>query len=114
MIKQYKNIDILLKINEFSIIIEDKTGSKSHGDQLIRYKNIISSEIGEENVLAIYFKTHDQSNYKKETEDGFKIFTRDNLINILNTINSVQSDIFNDFKEYIQGIENEVNAFVIK
>ena len=114
LIKQYKNIDILLKINEFSIIIEDKTGSKSHGDQLIRYKNIISSEIGEENVLAIYFKTHDQSNYKKETEDGFKVFTRDNLINILNTINGVQSDIFNDFKEYIQGIENEVNAFVIK
>ena len=99
--KQYKNIDILLKINNFSIIIEDKTGTQSHGDQLTRYRNIIASEVGEENVLAIFFKTHDQSNYKKEIDDGFKIFSRDKLISVLNIYENVLSDIFNDFKDYI-------------
>ena len=112
--KQYKNIDILLKINNFSIIIEDKTGTQSHGDQLTRYRNIIASEVGEENVLAIFFKTHDQSNYKKEIDDGFKIFSRDKLISVLNIYENVLSDIFNDFKDYINSIENEVNAFVHK
>ena len=112
--KQYKNIDILLKINEFSIIIEDKTGTKAHGDQLTRYKNIIASEVGEENVLAIFFKTHDQSNYKKEINDGFKIFSRNKLIAVLDKFEDVSSDIFNDFKDYIKSIENEVNAFAVK
>lgn len=112
--KQYKNIDILLKINNFSIIIEDKTGTNSHGDQLVRYRNLIVSEVGEENVLAVFFKTHDQSNYKKEIEDGFKIFSRDKLISILNSYEDINSDIFNNFKEYIMDIENEVNAFTIK
>ncbi|GAA5184388.1 hypothetical protein GCM10023345_14870 [Acinetobacter kookii] len=112
--KQYKNIDILLKINEFSIIIEDKTGTKAHGDQLTRYKNIIASEVGEENVLAIFFKTHDQSNYKKEINDGFKIFSRNKLIAVLDNFEDVSSDIFNDFKDYIKSIENEVNAFAVK
>jgi hypothetical protein len=112
--KQYKNIDILLKINDFSIIIEDKTATKAHGDQLTRYRNIIASEVGEENVLAIFFKTHDQSNYKKEINDGFKIFSRDKLILVLDKFKDVQSDIFNDFRNYIKSIENEVNAFVFK
>ncbi|ENW31861.1 PD-(D/E)XK nuclease family protein [Acinetobacter lwoffii] len=112
--KQYKNIDILLKINEFSIIIEDKTRTKAHGDQLIRYKNIIASEVGEENILAIFFKTHDQSNYKKEINDGFKIFSRDKLIAVLDKFEDVSSEIFNDFKDYIKSIEKEVNAFVVK
>lgn len=70
--------------------------------------------MGEENILAIYFKTHDQSNYKKEVKDGFKIFSRDKLISILNLYNEVNSDIFNDFRDHINSIENEVNAFVYK
>lgn len=114
LLKQYKNIDILLKINEFSIIIEDKTGTNSHGDQLTRYRNIIVSEVGEENVLAIFFKTHDQSSYQKEINDGFKIFTREKLIHILNNYNNVDSDIFDDFNEYISEIEKEVNSFTIE
>lgn len=112
--KQYQNIDILLKLNNFSIIIEDKTGTKAHGDQLTRYRNLIVSEAGEENVLAIFFKTHDQSSYKKEIEEGFKIFSRDNLISILDIYKNVNSDIFNNFKDYIVEIEDEVNAFVFR
>lgn len=112
--KQYKNIDILLKINNFSIIIEDKTGTNSHGDQLTRYKNLIISEVGEENVLAIYFKIHDQSSYKKEIEDGFKIFSRDKLVETLNIYKNINSDIFNNFKDYMLEIEDEVNAFIHK
>ncbi len=44
--KQYKNIDILFKINNFSIIIEDKTLEQNrYGDELTRYRNIIASEV---------------------------------------------------------------------
>lgn len=113
--KQHKNIDILCRINnKFTIIIEDKTGTSSHGNQLIRYKELIVNEFNEDKVLAIYFKTHDQSNYTKEEEDGFKVFTRSNLLEVFNTQNEIGSEIFNDFRQYIQEIEDEVNAFVHK
>ncbi len=39
LIKQEQNIDIVLYLNDFMIIIEDKTSSKSHSGQLMRYKN---------------------------------------------------------------------------
>lgn len=109
--KQYENIDIYLKINNFSIIIEDKTETRAHGNQLVKYKSIIGAKVGEENVLAIYFKTHDQSNYNKELKEGFKIFTRQDLLRVLNTIEESASDIFYDFRSYIQDIEHEVSEF---
>lgn len=63
---------------------------------------------------AIYFKTHDQSNYSREMSDGFKVFSRGQLISILNIYTDIKSDIFNAFKEHINSIENEVNAFITK
>lgn len=108
--KQEKHIDIVLRINEYMIIIEDKTESKTHGNQLIRYKEFAEKKVGKENVLAIFFKTHDQSNYQKEEKEGFKIFQRSHLLDILQESN-VKNDIFNDFKSYILGIEESVNSF---
>ncbi|MDY6468812.1 PD-(D/E)XK nuclease family protein [Acinetobacter faecalis] len=114
--KQVEGIDILLKINDYYIVVEDKTSSGTHGDQLKRYKDIALKKAHNvnENVLAIYFKTYDQSSYSKEIEEGFKIFSREQLISILNSYTNITSDIFNDFKEHINSIENEVNAFITK
>lgn len=109
--KQEKNIDIVLYINEFMIIIEDKTSTKAHGNQLIRYKDYAMSKVGEDKVIAVYFKTFDQSHYRNEIKDGFKIFTRKQLLNILTKYESIQSDIFCDFSNYIQSIEDNTQAF---
>ncbi len=46
--------------------------------------------------------------------DGFNIFQRSDLIFVLNSFQNIHSDIFNDFKDYILDIENEVNAFKTK
>ncbi len=56
--KQYKNIDILCIVNnEYSIIIEDKTNTKNHSDQLKRYFEEIKKDFNKTKILPIYFKT---------------------------------------------------------
>jgi len=111
--KQEQSIDIVLYINDFMIIVEDKINTKSHSNQLFRYKSYAENKAGKENILAIYFKTYDQSNYRKEEADGFKVFHRQDLLKLLNeTI--TDNDIFLDFRSHISSIEEEVCNFVDK
>ena len=56
--RQPKHIDVLCIVNgTFHIIIEDKTGSSAHGNQLTRYvKAIRERGVSEQNIIPIYFK----------------------------------------------------------
>lgn len=43
--KQYRNIDVLIEVNEkYNIIIEDKTFTSQHSDQINRYKQALVDE----------------------------------------------------------------------
>ena len=43
--KQYKNIDVLVEVNDSEVIvIEDKVKTSSHSNQLERYKDTIDNE----------------------------------------------------------------------
>lgn len=117
--RQVSNIDILCIINDsYCVLIEDKVGSIQHSDQLIRYKEIIlngdSQTFEEDKVIPIYLQTHDQSNYKKVIQDGFYPVLRIDLLNIFNSEENEAlkySDIYTNFNNYIQSIENKVQIF---
>jgi len=117
--KQEANIDIVCYLNEYMIIIEDKTNTKVHSNQLIRYKNYAEEKDGGKylnKVIAIFFKTFDQSNYKKEEKDGFSIFTRTMFLKVLanSEFQNIKSDIFQNYLSYILGIENKVRSYKIQ
>ena len=66
--QQEQGIDVLARINgEHVLLIEDKTGTGDHSDQLSRYyKNVVEGhtklgKVAEENLRPIYFKTGNQS-----------------------------------------------------
>jgi len=117
--RQVTNIDILCIINDnYCVLIEDKVGSIQHSDQLVRYKEIIlngySQTFEEDRVVPIYLQTHDQSNYKKVIQDGFHPVLRKDLLNIFNNEKNEAlkySDIYTNFHNYIQSIENKVQIF---
>jgi hypothetical protein len=112
--KQYENIDILCVINDrFPIIIEDKTNTDTHSGQLERYYKQVCSrkEFSEYDVIRIFFKTHDQSNYKKIEGDGYRVFTRTDFLAILNQYTQTHSDIFNDFKTHLNELEASVQSY---
>lgn len=55
--RQYKSIDILLTANDkYKIIIEDKTYTKEHDNQLERYSDIVKSDFKNYEVKGVYFK----------------------------------------------------------
>jgi hypothetical protein len=59
--RQWKDIDVLLVVNgDTPILIEDKTDTKDHSDQLPRYKKVIAGAFPEDRIAAVYLKTGDQ------------------------------------------------------
>ena len=111
--KQYKKIDILCIINdEYSIIIEDKTNTKNHSDQLKRYKIQIKEDLPKTQILPIYFKTGDQSDYNDVIKNGYKVYLRQDFLEVLNTY-STDNNIIDDYKNYLQNIEDSINSYKI-
>lgn len=111
--RQDNNIDITCIINNKHIIlIEDKTDTKNHSDQLVRYLEDIKNRHPDKNVVPIYFKTGDQSDYWPVTSQGYKVFHRDDFLEILNLYNG-QNSIINDYKDYLQSISDNIEKYKV-
>jgi hypothetical protein len=113
--RHWKDIDVWAEINnEIFIVIEDKTNTSEHSNQLERYRKIAEERYANQpfRLKYIYLKTGNESSLtlSNVVKAGYKVIDRKILLNILNSI-SVKNDIFNDFVEYLQVIENETNKF---
>lgn len=116
--KQHKHIDIVVIINDnFRILIESKTNSKEHGNQLKRYGEYAIHQNW--NFIGIYLKTGNEPNYSlnnisyktKELGVVFNVFNRQDILNIFNNYKHIDNSIFLDYFNYIQEIENKTNSY---
>ena len=120
--RQVSNIDAFCIINDtYCVLIEDKVGSVQHSDQLVRYKQFMlnghAQTFTEDKIIPIYLQTHDQSNYKAVLKDGFYPVTRRDLLDIFNSEQDAalqESDIYIDYLNYLQSIEEAVQSFQSK
>jgi len=111
--KQYYGIDVLCIVNEqYYIIIEDKTNTKDHSGQLLRYANEISNNLGikEENILKIYLKTSDQSSYHSVREQGYASVKRGDILSVLKDCQT-NNQILLDYRERLEGIDAEFKQY---
>ncbi len=122
VIRQYCNIDVLCIINDtYAIIIEDKTSTSNHSNQLNRYRDIvknIKTESGEfkyeeKNIIGIYFKTHDQDDFSSVVKDKYHPFSRGELLDILEGYD-IKNDIFLDFKSNLKSLEDSIESYRVK
>lgn len=114
--KQYQYIDVLCTVNEiYPIIIEDKANTKNHGTQLEDYIEVIKKEKKylDENIMKIYFKTFDQSCYKEIEDNKYKVFLRKEILDVLKSY-ATDNIIVNDYKEYLQEMEDNINSYKVK
>ena len=122
--RQWANTDVWAKINDkYLIIIEDKTYTGQHSEQLTRYKAKFEKWCKEQippyqPPICIYLKTGNESqqSLNRVTEEGFKIYKRQEFIAILQNHN-LKNDIYNDFKSRLLRIEkfnNEWGNKIIK
>lgn len=124
--KQVSGIDVLVTVNEkFKILIEDKTDSSEHDNQLVRYHNIVlETVVSKDNFYPIFLKTGNMSKAEKETiENGltvgrnedlldppYRVFNRADFIDALSESEGV-SEILDDFVCYLKDLEDDFNSW---
>ena len=119
--RQYKHIDILLTVNDrYKVIVEDKTDTSEHGDQLKNYWNTVEEEFSQYgyDILGVYFKTGYQSDLSAVISAGYMYCGRDAILSILQKYaDVVQNDIFLDYYthlKYVTQAAGDYNKLPIK
>ena len=115
--RQWQNIDIWVEINDDAFLtIEDKTGTSIHDDQLIRYKSVVEDYYNgsRDKLFFAYIKTRNEpkSVLKVIEAQGFKTFSRKDILNILNSY-SDDNILVKDFRKHLQGLEDDSSQFKI-
>ena len=122
--KKYKgHIDILVKTDNHYLIIEDKTGSGEHDDQICRYVKSLKEQQAKKkldtgkNIHVCYLKTHDYLwpyEPPKNNDVGLRAEGPNERINcfsltrqdILDILNKADEDlIFSQFKAYLNSYQ---------
>lgn len=114
IIRQFKGLDILAIINDtYAILIEDKTYTSNHSDQLIRYRNAVAEAYPELIQLPIYFKITDQSHYKSVDIAGYYPFKRERMLQVLQRgrERGVTNPIFLDYLYHLEKLDEKIHAY---
>lgn len=117
--RQWENIDLWITINDtVHLIIEDKTGTSEHHNQLIRYKEIAKewyeNEGGkdfESHFSFVYYKSGDITPNERDRvlKAQYTIITRIELLSIFEKY-EISNPIFLDYKAKIQKKQNVQDA----
>ena len=114
--KQVNNIDVLLSVKYdsviYRIIIEDKTHTSEHDDQLQRYKEKLSTPESTDIIMGVYYKMGFQSDYSNVQKAGYTIIDRATVLSILKKyVNKTSSDIFHDYYHFWNEFDTATYSF---
>ena len=102
-------IDVLLTVDNYKVIIEDKISAEATDLQIQAQKNCLAEEFPSSKIICVFYKTVEQW-YKPKLAD--KIFSRSELLTIFNKYtNKIDSDIFADYVEYLENFDYEENLY---
>ena len=111
--RQYLKIDVLITINkEYYIVIEDKTHTQEHGDQINRYVENLKNTIEDkeklvDRIIPVYYKMFNESGSK----EGIITIKREDVMSILEKYSFKEDTILDQYSEYLEKIENGTNMF---
>jgi len=121
--RQWENVDVWAEVfysdgSKTLVVIEDKTFSGEHSDQLIRYKKQAEEYCFKEgfNLICCYFKIGSEPLRDLEAikQKGFHIITRKQIISCLERYRDAEHSILRDFIEYVDDLEKAHGGFEIK
>ncbi len=110
-----KVVDVYVKVATasgqlFSVVIEDKTYTSEHGNQISRYIDTVSKETNLP-TIGVYYKTIDEAVRKREK---VAYINRQKLIAIFSKyLNQTQNSIFHDYVDYLNELETKHNNFKV-
>lgn len=112
--RQYENIDVYFRADvdgqKVSFVIEDKTGTQMHSDQLRRYREAISADGEPEDWLKlVYFKTGFMFDDERESarKAGYAVFSACDMLAVLDSETACSHDLVRMFRERLISILRE-------
>ena len=131
---QDSNIDVLARIGDYVLLVEDKTGTKDHSGQLNRYyKKVLegstqAGKVDNGNILPIYLKTGNQSffdhlriehssSHEIDLDAGkiyptpYKIFDRREFLNVVEPYYNKTHPMLDDFSDYLKCLDNDTHSY---
>lgn len=113
VIPQYHKIDIYIELtteeDKFAIIIEDKTKSSEHSNQLEKYYTKISNkDFEKEQIIPIYLKTGFQHDFDK-IDNRYSIYLAKDLLRVFayGLKQGVKNEIFTDYFNYLTRLQSQ-------
>lgn len=107
--KQVNNIDLLLIVNgNLYVIVEDKTNTGDHDNQLQRYAQQVQGK-----TVKLYIKTGDESaavSRRIANKEGYAVIYRKDLLSFWETCKST-NEIFVTFIERMKRKENRIHSY---
>lgn len=116
--RQRNHIDVWAEINKkYLVIVEDKTGTGEHTNQLENYRMYAEGwckENGYE-LVCVYLKTQSDCKAKLDRvkKQGFAIFSRLDFLSMLEA-KTVANSIYSDFTQRLREIENSESEYTKK
>ncbi len=109
--REWKNIDILIKLENVVVCVENKVLSKEHSDQLKRYKEIIENQFPNHHQTFVYLTpegdtSEDESDTYEPIYYGFIVESLDRIISVYGE--SLNEQVKNYIKDYITIIKREL------
>ena len=103
--RQVQHVDVLLTVTSscgtYKIIVEDKTFTGEHDNQLKRYLENTGKAFPDCKVRGVYYKTGFQSDLSAVKESGYTIITREQMLGFMkNYVSATSNQIFIDYYNY--------------
>ena len=118
--KQEKNMDITVDINDsIYLVVEDKVGSGTHGDQLSRYRDFVQREYGNHRELCfVYIKTENECTAKLneiKKKEQYKVINREEIIKIFKDYETYirANDIISDYYDRLLASQDITNKYKV-
>jgi hypothetical protein len=121
---QWEGIDIWAKVElangkKYLIIIEDKTNTIQHSNQLERYRQTAIEHCNQNGFappVCIYLKTGNEAKSSLENvkRHGFRVVDRKTVILIMSDYRQIHNRIFNDFYDRMTKLESSIHEYDLK
>lgn len=114
--RQVGHIDVLLTVESkgeiYKIIVEDKTFTSEHDNQLKRYLDLIEASYPGCKARGAYYKTGFQCNLTAVEEAGYTIITREQMLKIIGTYAlRTTNQILLDYYDYWSTFQKETERY---
>lgn len=117
--RQYYKIDVLIEVyaendKHYWLIIEDKTGTSEHDDQLDRYIGTVEKEkkAVRERIIGVYYKSGIQGILNNVENAGYHIMLRDDILEVLKEYKDSGSEILKDYYDNLNDAKNKAEEYI--